>query len=246
MVLFKSTRQHLSMAKGLEIPDPSKPIIFVDYFYDNRELVQGMDTFRSYNYRLSSYIDIDPDGSLGSTDPALKYLFSRPTERTGWIRPTFPEIENIKPSQSQVPDLTLIAPVVSFEFKVISTPLNFVNKANRAKDIFYRIIVKKKINNSISTFFDKAKGHIYEEIGKAINLYIYATTSSEPVIDQKLEREDQLSELSIDYLIEISVVAIDNQGKEYFLRKAKISPLNVKLSSLKNGEVKKTVLIEIG
>jgi hypothetical protein len=192
---------------------------------------------------------LDPDGSLGINDPKQKYLYSQPSEWTGWVRPTFPEIQDIK-LISHGPDeipYDLLVPTVEFNF-ILNERLFLKATDFKAKPIFYRIIVKRKVKNSISTFTDNNNSSTFIEVGELINIPVLIPAGHKPFIitDVKIEREDMTSEIILDYKIEVSVIAIDTNDKIYILRKEKIKNLNVKISPPKqNKEVKKLVVARI-
>ncbi|NHE56426.1 hypothetical protein [Cyclobacterium plantarum] len=219
--LFDPKRQ-LSMVDGL-ISDPlsEEPnVMFVDYFYDNEDLHFGMDTFRAYNYRVTSYIDIDPTGVLGLTH---KYLYSKPGHWSGWVRPSFPSIEKIEKigEESAYPEGQL-TPKLQFSFE-LSRSKRLELLRNVKKNIFYRVIVKREIQNSISTYQNAPSGSEYLEIGEARNIPI----NPEPgeyifIFDDRLERENLNDDLRLNYKLEVSVIARDADDKMILIREAKI------------------------
>ncbi|WP_373055443.1 hypothetical protein [Zunongwangia sp. H14] len=238
----------LQLSSGL-ISDnlTTNKVMFIDYFYDNEELQYVMDTFRSYNYRLSTYIDIDPDGVFGIIDKKQKYLYSKPTEWSGWVRPTYPEIKITKIlQQSEVPN-DLLTPQVEFNFILNEVSL-FKSKKVVPKNLFYQIIIKREIRNSISTLIDKPNRTSYIEVGEMLRI---PTKPSQDIpyciIDSNLEREDIQSEIILNYRVEVSVVAIDSSGKTFVLRKEVVKQFDkIKISPIQQDkEWKKILLVKI-
>lgn len=252
-LMFDPSSQ-LEMLEGLKVVSTGKAM-FIDYFYDNSDRAHVMDTFRSYNYRLASYIDIDPDGSAGIKDPRQKYLYSKPSEWTGWVRPAFPEITDLaiisynnieRPKDQLFPELKLT---------FVLNELAAERLRAEAKNLLYRIIVKKQVKNSINTF-DDAPGRVgYIEVGDMLEIPVLPEAGSgiNYVIDKNLERENYNAEISPVYRVEISVIARDAQQRMYILRKEfiKVFETNADKDKLKipalqdNDEIRKTVILKI-
>lgn len=237
----------LPLLSGL-IPDglsPSK-VMFIDYFYDNVKLFDAMDTFRSYNYRLSSYIDIDPGDKFG-IDSKQKYLYSKPSEWSGWVRPTYPEIKIVEVlPQREVPN-DLLTPQVEFNF--ILNEISLLKSQNFVpKKLFYQIIIKREIRNSISTLIDNPNRTSYIEVGEMLRI---PTKPSQNIpyriTDNNLERENIQSEMILNYKVEVSVIAIDSSDKTFVLRKEVVKRFDkIKISPIKQDkELKKILIVKI-
>lgn len=243
-------KQQLRMATGL-FKNPTYPNVYIDYFYDNSNLTDGMDTFRSYRYRLSSYIDIDPDGKLKIPN---KYLYSRPSSWTEWIRPSFPAISEVKiTAQSERSVENQLIPEIKMIF-TLNNSTTWNKKRIGAKRIFYRIIVKRKHKNSIFTFGTRPKGFGLLEIDKIIDMPI-DFKSGDPlkiIVDNRLEREDFSTAVRANYRIEVSVVAFNTKNELIIIRDPFVRDLpSVNISSLTNSDIKdnkeklKTIKIQI-
>lgn len=238
----------LPLFSGLIVDDLSaNKVMFIDYFYDNKDLKYAMDTFRSYNYRLSAYIDIDPDGVFGITDKKQKYLYSKPSEWSSWVRPTYPEIKIVEVlPQREVPS-DLLTPLVEFNFILNEVSL-FKSQNLIPKDLFYQIIIKREIRNSISTLIENPNRTSYIEVGKLLRIPTKPSQNiAYNIIDNNLEREDIQSEMTLNYKVEISVIAIDSNDKTYVLRKEVVKQFDkIKISPIQQGkELKKTLIIKI-
>lgn len=233
------------LSKGL-LADAAAPgnSVFVDYFYDNDDLNYNMDTFRSYNYRFSSYVDIDPNGVLGISDPKQRYLYSRSTEWSGWIRPTFPEpVLALLPRSVELPETGLLKPKVEFNF-VLKEELTFM-KVSEVKPLFYRVIVKKEIKNAITSKADQPGSSAFIEVGGVLNIPVRSTVGAMTITDDDLERETILSPVNVNYRVEVSVITELNE-KVYFVRKEKKLDVNIEIKSLPlDKEFKKSVFIKI-
>lgn len=231
--LYKKNPE-LSVVNGL-LKDSDNSPLFIDYFNDNEDLVAGMDTFRSYNYRLSSYIDLDPMNEMGLDGIGSKYLFSRPTEWAGWVRPVFPEIAKIElAAYAGFPSDDLFAPEIELNFQINNVAV-FKKKTRENTELYYRILVKREIKNSISTHLDKPEGTMFFEIGELLDLHATNFEISQPIIDRKIEREDLITNLQLTYRIEISVIA-KADGIIRIIRKPKIQDFKINVGGLQNGK----------
>jgi hypothetical protein len=222
---------------------PDHKLMFIDYFYANDDLNNEMDTFWSYNYCLQTYVDIDPQGQL---DPSLKYLYSQPTPWSGWVRPTFPEIERVDTTivtDLQAPN----SPTVKFSFN-LNTVTSRHSLLDIPRQIFYRIFVRKKIDNSIYAY-DQVAGPVkpvFLEVGTLLDMPIKPDPVEYAIIDNNLERVDPGIQITNSYQIDILVIAKDELGNIDIVRKPFTKQMDVTIEpETGTKEIQKDVTITI-
>ena len=116
------------------------------------------------------------------------------------------------------------------------------------KDLFYQIIIKREIRNSISTLIDNPDRTSYIEVGEMLRI---PTKPSQNIpyriTDNNLEREDIQSEMILNYKVEVSVIAIDSSDKTFVLRKEVVKQFDkIKISPVQQDkELKKILLVKI-
>ena len=228
---------HLIANQGMRRDINGEPVV-IDYFDDNEDLNFGMTTLKSYNYRLSCYIDTDPKNKLGYDNAESRYLFSKPTEWTGWIRPSFPKISKIELKSNSfigLPKADLFSPEVEFTFKFITNKAYDLRFAkSETPELYYRIIMKREIKNSISSHLEKPEGTAFFEIGEFLDIPVISDGKNTPILDKMLERENLKSEISLNYTVEISIIA-KTKDNIIIIRKPKIQNLGiVKLGLIEN------------
>jgi len=230
--LFSINKKHLPANKALinDLHTTTPSVMFVDYFYHNDDINNEMDTFLSYNYRLQTYIDIDPNGDLGIKDPAQKYLYSRPTEWTDWIRPAFPEIEDLHVVSETPQPADILTPEVHFSFVLSHSRLQQKSLATPNK-LYYRIIVKREVKNSLSSHSSGPQGSIFTEIGELRDLAVANSTLGVIISDNFLERENIGEILTKKYQIEVIVISKDMQDRIQLIRKPFLKQFTVSLDT---------------
>jgi hypothetical protein len=244
-------KQQLEMTRGL-IADPLNPtsnVAFVDYFHDSFDLEFPMDTFRSYNYRLKSYIDIDPHGTFGIKDPTQKYLASNSGQWSGYIRPTFPEVEiNISKGSVDIQPES-ISPSVEFQFTFNDKSFSPESFLSTPKPLYYRIIVRREIKNSGLSKKNSSISSSYIEIGKPRDIPVLKIQGESYIInDNNIDRENYNEEVKLVYMVDVSVISIDtDKGTFSIIRKSKVTdPKTIKVPVLVDGqEVKQNVTVKI-
>ncbi|MDW5288890.1 hypothetical protein [Formosa sp. PL04] len=234
-LLEQEEKMHLNLSKGIK-GDKT----FVDYFY-GAELKFAMDCLREYRYRLRSYIDIDPGNQFDLGEN--KYLYSRETKWSEYVRPTFPKICINTSDYLQYMDE--LHPKIEFSFSLTEDKFNPLLKEKNVEPetIYFRIKLSRQVQSSIKYSEKGGRLKTWKYIDKYLDIpFLKKNEVDNTITDSFIRGKDE-----IDYKIEIAVILKDNSGNvKNTLRKNKIFNKKVRVSPIKNGkEVKQKVKVII-
>lgn len=226
--IFIPAERGLSSSKGVKLVAADTAIgdavvvsemrpALVDYYFRNGDNKLAMEGSFAYAYSAARAIDLD-DLNLHDLPPERRYLLSRRTSWSPFILPATPPFKVVLDNQ-QPADIPPVPPTgtpeVVFRF---TTPQTLQTEISRFDhDIvqfrawFYRIVVRRRIDNG----FASAAGEAYEpqwiEIGEAGKLKYDGTLE---IKDTALDRLSPDATISCQYSIGVTQMAeiTDSQG----------------------------------